>query len=167
MVVSTLAGITVIVLFVIYAVWVLVISGQVPGDIGGNPVSPRGVLLGLIFLVSLAGLAYLFTCRDRNGIFAAPTVAVTLLILSYGMVAGYILFWVIGLASEAGSFPAAVRGIAPMVPLLTVTLTLLLCVVARTTTGRRHKAAKNWLYLAPPSFFLVCTSLGVLGRLAS
>lgn len=167
MVVSTLAGITVMVLFVIYAVWVLVISGQIPGDIGGSPVSPGGVLLGLVFLVSLAGLAYLFTCRDRNGVFAAATVAVTLLILSYAVAAGYVLLWVIGLASEAASFSATLRGIAPMVPLLTLTLTLLLCVVARTTTERRHAVAKNWLYLAPPSFFLICTSLTVLERLAN
>ncbi|ALE92896.1 hypothetical protein AOC05_12290 [Arthrobacter alpinus] len=71
------------------------------------------------------------------------------------------------LSTLAGSFSVTVRGIAPTVPLLAVTLPLLLCVVARTTTERRHAVAKNWLYLAPPSFFLIRKPLTVPERLAT
>ncbi|MGP9503936.1 hypothetical protein ACT3TS_17190, partial [Specibacter sp. AOP5-B1-6] len=131
----------------------------------------RGVLIGLAFLVSLPGLGYLCTARDKRGNFFAPSVMVVLIFLSYGLLTGYILFLGLAIVSGATSVVWMVSTwMSILSPILAVALSMLLAGIVRTKVvwepeSRRLKATKYWLYFSPPSFFLICQVLHFVGRL--
>lgn len=94
---------------------------------------------------------------------------VALIFISYGLLAGYILF--AGLAFMASANWTA-RDMSMWVgilsPILTVALSMLLAGIARTKVvwepePQRVKAAKYWIYLFPPLFFLICQAVYIVG----
>lgn len=169
--VGLLRGITFTALLIIYVVWVLTISAQFwvgPGtDIGVF----TSALVGLAFLISLPALGHLCTVQDKGGNFAAPSAMVVLLFISYGLLTGYILLWGLAFAGTATTLSMVAQGVGTLSPLLAVALTMLLAGIARSSLvwelePKRLKATKYWLYFAPPSFFLICQVLHIVGRLA-
>lgn len=169
--VGLLRGITFTALLIIYVVWTLAVAVQIVVEAGGPVVTFKGALIGVAFLVSLPGLGYLCTAQDKGRNFLAPSVMVVLLFLSYGLLAGYVLFLGLAFASEATSVVREVSmWVGILSPILAVALTMLLAGIARTKVvwepeSKRLKATKYWLYLSPPSFFLICQILYIVGRL--
>lgn len=154
-----------------YVIWTLAVATQVLFQPDGVVPPLQGFLFGLAFLISLPGLGYLCLARDQGGNFMAPTVMVALIFISYGLLAGYILF--AGLAFMAWA-NWIVRDVSMWVgilsPILTVALSMLLAGIARTRVvwepePKRVKAAKYWFYLSPPLFFLICQAVYIVGGL--
>jgi hypothetical protein len=158
-------------LLIIYVAWTLAVSSQILIHSGGSATPYLGALIGLAFLISLPGFGYLCTVRDKNGNFMAPTVMVVLIFISYGLLAGVIL--VLGLSLAIGTTSTvgeAAMWVGILSPILSVALTMLLAGIVRTRLvwepeSTRLKTAKYWLYLSPPSLFLICQVLYIVGRL--
>lgn len=169
--VGLLRGITFTALLIIYVVWTLAVAVQIVVESGGPVVTFKGALIGLAFLVSLPGLGYLCTARDKGGNFMTPSVMVVLLFLSYGLLTGYILFLGLAFVSGATSVVWMVSTwVGVLSPILAVALTMLLAGIVRTKMvwepeSKRLKATKYWLYLSPPAFFLICQVLYIVGSL--
>ncbi|AIY00206.1 hypothetical protein ART_0607 [Arthrobacter sp. PAMC 25486] len=125
----------------------------------------------MAFSVSLPGFGYLCTVRDKNGNFMAPTVMVVLIFISYGLLAGVVLVLGLYLAIETSSTMGNVAmWVGILSPILSVALSMLLAGIVRTRLvwepgSKRLKTAKYWLYLSPPSLFLICHVLYIVGRL--
>lgn len=158
-------------LLIIYVAWTLAVSSQILIHSGGGATPYLGAIIGLAFLISLLGFGYLCTVRDKNGNFMAPTVMVVLIFISYGLLAGVILVlglsFAIGTSSTVGDVSMWVGILSPI---LSVALSMLLSGIVRTRMvwepeSKRLKTAKYWLYLSPPSIFLICQVLYIVGRL--
>ncbi|WP_269936528.1 hypothetical protein [Arthrobacter sp. HY1533] len=158
-------------LLIIYVVWTLAVSSQILIHSGGGATPYLGALIGLAFLMSLPGFGYLCTVRDKNGNFAAPSVMVVLIFISYGLLAGVILVLGLSLALETSSTVGQVAMWAGILsPILSVALSMPLAGIVRTRLvwepeSTRLKTAKYWLYLSPPSLFLICQALYAVGHL--
>lgn len=159
-------------LLIIYVAWTLAVTSQILIHSGGGGTPYLGALIGLAFLVSLLGFGYLCTGRDKNGNFMAPSVMVVLIFISYGLLAAVILVLGLSLALETSSTVGQVAMWAGILsPILSVALSMLLAGIVRTRLvwepeSKRLKTAKYWLYLSPPSLFLICQVLYIVGRLA-
>lgn len=168
--VGLLRGIAFTALLIIYVAWTLAVAVQILFGSGGVVAPFHGALIGLVFLVSLPGLGYLCIARDKGGNFMAPSVMVVLIFLSYGLLAGYILFLGLAFVSEATSMVREVSmWVGILSPILSVALSMLLSGIVRSKMvwepeSKRLMATKYWLYLSPPSFFLICQGLYLVGR---
>lgn len=169
--IGLLRGTSFTALLIIYVAWTLAVAFQSSVQFSGSVAPYLGALIGLAFLISLPGFGYLCTVRDKNGNFMAPTVMVVLIFISYGLLAGAILL--LGLAFAIGT-TSTVGEIAMWVgilsPILSVALSMLLAGIVRTRLvwepeSKRLKTAKYWLYLSPPSLFLICQVLYIVGLL--
>lgn len=158
-------------LLIIYVAWTLAVSSQILIHSGGGGTPYLGALIGLAFSVSLLGFGYLCTVRDKHGNFMAPSVMVVLIFISYGLLAGVILVlglsWAIGTSSTVGE---VAMWVGILSPILSVALSMLLAGIVRTRLvwepkSTRLKTAKYWLYLSPPSLFLNCQVLYIVGGL--
>ncbi|MEV8184044.1 hypothetical protein [Specibacter sp. NPDC078692] len=169
--IGLLRGTTSTALLIIYIAWTLAVAFQNSVQFSGSMTSYLGALIGLAFLISLPGFGYLCTVRDKNGNFTAPTVMVVLIFISYGLLTGVIL--VLGLAFAIGTTSTVgevVMWVGILSPILSVALSMLLAGIVRTRLvwepeSKRLKTAKNWLYLSPPSLFLICQAVYIVGRL--
>lgn len=158
-------------LLIIYVAWTLAVAFQSSVLFSGFVAPYLGALIGLAFLVSLPGFGYLCTVRDKNGNFMAPTVMVVLIFISYGLLAGVILVLGLSLAIGRSSTVGEVAmWVGILSPILSVALSMLLAGIARIRVvwepePKRVKAAKYWFYLSPPSLFLICQVLYIVGGL--
>ncbi|WP_449372725.1 hypothetical protein [Arthrobacter psychrolactophilus] len=168
--VGTLRAITFMVLLIVYLVWVWSITGQTLGGSFRGPEAFSGLWLTAAFLVSLSAFSYLCTAQDKTGNFVGQSVVVTLLFLSYGVASGFVLLLGLAFSVDAASFhEGAVLG-GTLSPLLTVGVAMILATVVRLAmvwepAPTRLKAAKRWLFLAPPILFLLSQVLPFLTRL--
>ncbi|MHA7269202.1 hypothetical protein [Arthrobacter sp. HLT1-20] len=151
----------------LYVIWTLPVSAQILFQPSGAVPPFLGALQA-----SLPGLSFLRTTRDSGRELLRPTVMVVLIFVSCGLLAGFILC--VGMAFMAFMAEAApmVRDVSMWVgissPILAVALSMLLAGIVRTKEAgepesRRLKATKDWLYLSPTAFFLICQALFIVG----
>lgn len=168
--VGTLRGLTFMVLLIIYLVWVWSMTGQTLGGSFRGAEAFSGLWPNVAFLVSLPVFSYLCTAQDKTGSFLGQSVVVTLLFLSYGVASGFALLLSLAISADGASLQEGAALGGTLSPLLTVGLAMILATVVRLAmvwepAPRRLKAARRWLFLAPPILFLLSQVVPFLTRL--
>ncbi|ALE06893.1 hypothetical protein AL755_17895 [Arthrobacter sp. ERGS1:01] len=166
MVVATLSGITFGMTFIAVVLVPATFSTAFFERRDSGPLAMSGLLPALVFVASLALLVFLATGRNRSGAFVAPTVAVAFVFLGHGVLTAMLLYWYLAFAADAGSIPAGIDVLAPIIPFLTVAVAALFSALERTGLVRwRPLAVARLPYIVPALFLLAGTAVVVLARI--